>query len=367
MENNSNHEGYFLISLGEDTIGIEHYKTKGPEVEGEVLLRVSQKTLRRYSLQYKEDGKLKLLELQDRALDDQNTLVNSYSMHAQGDTIEFEFSSRGGKVNKITRTGGVNIVGLGVPPFAMYEKLIETFHQKEGEGMGFISPLTDALELKVKQVGEGKYLLHNSFIRNLAITVNANGELESVDGFGNAQLSFRAKRLDPTEGKAMMESWITDPALPLVQIVSPTKKESYPIGNAIISLTYGSPSTRGRKIFGGLIPFGKVWRTGADWATHIEFDKPLRFGEKIVDAGTYTLYTIPDPDHWQFLLNKQTGQWGVLYDEQHEVLRLSMETRKVPEICEQLSISVEEAGSRGAIVIRWDDVESKMLFDVIER
>jgi hypothetical protein len=364
MENTNHREGYFLISLDNDRIGLEHYRTNGPSVEGEVVLVVNQKTLRRYSLHFREDGKIERLEFQDRAMDDQGALINSFSMHAQGDTIDFEFSSQGGKANKVTKTGSANIVGLGIPPFAMYEKLMATFRSKGGEGLGFITPQTDSLELELEQTGKREFQMRHPSIRTVTISVNALGELENVDGFGIAQLSLKAKRLDPAEGKIMMKRWLEDPALPLVSIGSPPQKVSFQIGNATISLAYGRPFKRGRKIFGGLVPYDKVWRTGADWATHIEFDKPLQIGDKTVEAGKYTLYTIPEPGNWQFLLNKQTGQWGVIYDEQQEMLRAAMETRKMPETFEQLVIAVEETSSGGVIVIRWDDVESRMRFDL---
>ena len=77
-----------------------------------------------------------------------------------------------------------------------------------------------------------------------------------------------------------------------------------------ITVTYGRPYKKERKIFGGLEPYGKVWRTGADQATQITFEKDGTFGGKPVKAGTYTLFTIPNPDEWTIILNSQLGQWG---------------------------------------------------------
>ncbi|MFN4087302.1 MAG: DUF2911 domain-containing protein [Spirosomataceae bacterium] len=75
-------------------------------------------------------------------------------------------------------------------------------------------------------------------------------------------------------------------------------------------LTYGQPSKKGREIFGKLVPYGQVWRTGANEATTIEFKKEVTFGGKKVKAGTYSLFTIPGESEWTFILNSELGQWG---------------------------------------------------------
>src|SRR5436189_1888840 len=85
-----------------------------------------------------------------------------------------------------------------------------------------------------------------------------------------------------------------------------------------ISVTYGRPYKKGRDIFGGLEKYGKVWRTGADSATHITFKKDGTFGGKAVKAGTYTLFTIPNEKEWTIILNGELKQWGAFAYEQNK-------------------------------------------------
>src|SRR6476659_2856969 len=80
---------------------------------------------------------------------------------------------------------------------------------------------------------------------------------------------------------------------------------------ANLTITYGSPSVKGRKIWGGLVPYDKVWRAGANEATQIETDKDLVVEGKKLPAGKYSLYTIPGENEWQIIINSQTGQWGI--------------------------------------------------------
>ncbi|MEP7323731.1 MAG: DUF2911 domain-containing protein [Saprospiraceae bacterium] len=80
--------------------------------------------------------------------------------------------------------------------------------------------------------------------------------------------------------------------------------------NALLKVVYGAPSKKGRNVFGGLEPYGKVWRTGANEATEITFKKDVMFGDKSVKAGTYTLFTIPTEKEWTIILNSELHQWG---------------------------------------------------------
>lgn len=93
------------------------------------------------------------------------------------------------------------------------------------------------------------------------------------------------------------------------------------VGLTDIEIAYSRPSMKGRQIFGGLVPFGKVWRTGANAATKISFSTPVKLNDTDVAAGTYALYTIPGEDEWTIILNKGVGKSGTQYDEKEDVLR----------------------------------------------
>src|SRR5258706_9218742 len=93
-----------------------------------------------------------------------------------------------------------------------------------------------------------------------------------------------------------------------------------------ISVDYSSPRAKGRKIFGGLVPFDKEWRTGANDATTFVTDADLMVGDLHVPAGKYTLYTIPGETEWTIIINKQTGQWGTQYDEKQDLGRTKVQS-----------------------------------------
>jgi hypothetical protein len=123
-----------------------------------------------------------------------------------------------------------------------------------------------------------------------------------------------------------------------------------------ISVRYGRPYKKGRDIFGALIPYGKVYRCGADSATTITFDKDVLFAGKPVKAGTYTLFVIPNEQTWTIILNSQLGQWGAFdYDKykDKDVLQADLPVKKPDQVVEQLTINLPPSG----MIISWDNVE----------
>ncbi len=128
--------------------------------------------------------------------------------------------------------------------------------------------------------------------------------------------------------------------------LSPLDSVSAVLGQARIEVRYGRPSMRGRRIFGRLVPWGEIWRTGANEATHLRTTADLRLGETRLPAGHYTLWTVPTRDGWTLIVNEQTGQWGTQYDPQRDVARLSMRTERLRRPVETFTIGVE--GTEGA-------------------
>lgn len=95
---------------------------------------------------------------------------------------------------------------------------------------------------------------------------------------------------------------------------SPADSASGTVAGSMIKISYHSPSVKGRKIWGGLVPYDKVWRTGANEATIFTTSKDIQIGGKTLHAGKYSLYTIPGEKEWKFIFNSQTGQWGIKMD-----------------------------------------------------
>jgi hypothetical protein len=137
---------------------------------------------------------------------------------------------------------------------------------------------------------------------------------------------------------------------------SPVGVSRVMVGDAYFKVVYGRPHVRDRQVFGSLVPFGEVWRTGANEATEITVTEDIQFGDKPLSAGTYSLFTIPERNEWTVIINRQLGQWGsYAYSESHDVMRLRVPTRQTPQPVEIFTISFERLeDDRANMIIEWE-------------
>lgn len=145
---------------------------------------------------------------------------------------------------------------------------------------------------------------------------------------------------------------------------SPHVRAEWTVEGAMLSIEYGRPYMKGRKIMGGIVPYGQVWRTGADQATTLVASKTLQFGAVSVPAGTYTLFTLPGPDGWKLIINKQTGQWGTQYSAQQDLARIDMSVEKLPKPVEQLTIEINPQPGGGVLKVEWEHTRASVPFKV---
>lgn len=139
-------------------------------------------------------------------------------------------------------------------------------------------------------------------------------------------------------------------------IPSPRDSAFLKLDTNVVSVNYGRPSMRGRTIMGDLVPWNKVWRTGANQATHFKTSFDLMMDGVPVTRGTYTLWTIPSPDGWTLILNKQTGQWGTKYDETQDYARFPAKVEQLSTPVEQFTISLEPTGpASGVMKLMWEN------------
>ena len=138
--------------------------------------------------------------------------------------------------------------------------------------------------------------------------------------------------------------------------LSPSAKaECHFADGKTITVDYSSPRMRGRKIYPGLVPFGKVWRAGANEATTFVTDTDVVAGGKEVPAGSYTLFTIPNADKWTLIISKKTGEWGIPYPgESFDFARVEMKVSSLPSPLENFTIAFDHAGDGCTLRMDWE-------------
>jgi hypothetical protein len=138
---------------------------------------------------------------------------------------------------------------------------------------------------------------------------------------------------------------------------SPPGTAKATIDGATITIDYSRPSVKGRKIMGGLVPWGEVWRTGANEATTLTTDKAIEIGGLAVPAGKYTLFTLPGETEWKLIVNKQTGQWGTEYDQKQDLGRIALKKAATAGLVEQFTISLDKVAKGGVLKLAWENTE----------
>jgi len=136
---------------------------------------------------------------------------------------------------------------------------------------------------------------------------------------------------------------------------SPPAKAEVELKGKSVTIVYSRPSMRGRKIMGGLVPYGEVWRTGANEATSLKTAVDLEIGGAKVPVGSYTLYTLPSATAWKLIINKQTGQWGTEYDQSQDLARVDLAKTALSSPLEQFMIEFVKSGAGAAdLVLEWE-------------
>lgn len=136
---------------------------------------------------------------------------------------------------------------------------------------------------------------------------------------------------------------------------SPASSTSQQLKKAKVTISYSSPSVKGRKIWGELVPYGQVWRTGANEATTFEVDKDVKVQGKMLPAGKYALFTIPADGEWTIIFNKVAKQWGAYkYDQKEDALRVMAKPKKADTFSEKMTFAISK---KGVVSLNWENLQ----------
>jgi len=139
-----------------------------------------------------------------------------------------------------------------------------------------------------------------------------------------------------------------------------TARCSFPDGKKI-TVDYSRPSMKGRKIYGGLVPYDQEWRTGANEATTFVTDTDVMVGDHEVPAGSYTLFTVPGKDAWTLVISKKTGEWGIPYPgKDSDLVRAKMTRTTLSSPVEQFLISFDHAGNACTMHLDWETTRASV-------
>jgi hypothetical protein len=346
-------QGTFIVTLGRDTIAAERFRVGRARIDGEVVTRVRETVRRPYAITFDAEGSPIRLEFSTRRPTDTpaSPPLQTAAITITDDTIVMETKRNDSTVTRRIPAprGTVPLLGLSYASYAVLTRLAA----RSG---------VDSVEIPTWAVGAQRTDMF-SVVRVNADTMKIISPFATlyarVDAAGRI---LGAQALGSTFKVVVTRGPMTDltaiAMMPPIPQLSPRDTLRASIGGANLTVTYSRPMKRGRVLFGETVPWGEVWRTGANEATHFHTDKDLVIGGTPVPAGTYTLWTIPRPEGWTLIINKQTGQWGTMYDPAQDLARIPMHDEAPEARTEQLTISLEPGDAGAVLRLRWDDREA---------
>jgi len=367
--------GTFVSTLGVDTISVERYTRSGDKLEGDILYRVPNVRVVHYVADL-SDGRIKGMSVATRRVGSDPAAPPMFSMVALvGDTtatVEVQRSGRPDTVatGKRTFRGRASPSVPGLPAaYGLYEQIL-AYNPPPGR---------DSLTLAMIGAGAGpnaslSLLRRNRdtvvFVSSLApgwvelVSVDAGGRITGVDATATTVKTI-TRRVASLDFDALTKSWAAiETARGAAGPMSPRDTVRAAVGTANIEIAYSRPSKRGRTIWGGVVEWNKPWRTGANAATQFITSADLMFGNTLVPAGKYTLWSLPTPGGTKLIVNSQTGQWGTEYDQQRDFVRLDMTQTTLAQPVERFTLAVVPQGSGGVLKFSWDDREYSIPFRV---
>lgn len=363
----ASNEVAFITKLGSDTLAVETFTKTEHGIEAKVVLRSPSTVLTSYTLVQDELGGIQKMTAtrfaEASGFDGPGSFYQS--IEKEGDSLFTQYMTRGGELRSYKtkyQEGALPFIDMVHWPFELALNLAkneesDTVQQKMLSGnnisnfiiadLGGASktirhPSRGVMDVEVNNEGDLLLLDAAQTTRKLKVTREAGADINAI--------AERFLKLDK-EGKSFGS-------------LSGAITQEYTVQGATFKVEYGSPSRRGRDLFGGIVAWGERWRTGANRATHFSTSKDLMIGDLKVPAGDYTLFTIPEPDGGTLIINKQTGQNGRTYDESRDLGRVPMKLSTKNDNTESFTITVEEDGNDGTLNLIWGETVLSVGFTI---
>jgi hypothetical protein len=358
----------FIVTLGQDTVGAERYTRTDDRIEIHQVGR-SPRVLRRHYVFDLKNGAMTHVAL---VVTPPGSDAPTQSLDAKmdGDSLRGEIKTGSNPpVHSAVAMGTGTLMVGSSSPWACYESLMPALLKTKGDTLGgrmyFIGAGNTDRYLLTK-VGKDSVRISNTHQDVYVAKIDKKGRILGTRPVSGTQ-KFAITRVDNLDLDALVASYAArEQAGTGVGMLSPrdtVKVES--AGGAALMIDYSRPAKRGRTVVGGiLVPYGEVWRTGANAATQFRTDKPLDFGGTVVPAGFYTLWTLPTATGWKLIVNGETGQWGTAHKPEKDLYTMDMKVSTLPQVVERFTISVEPSATGGVLNLDWDTTRASIAFTV---
>jgi hypothetical protein len=340
----------FIIRLGHDTTAIERYVRTPQQLRAEAIQRSPSTMLHSLTLTFDARGAVTSGEWTVREPAAAQPATRRV-IRFQGDSAIVE-NTQGG-TSRTNRVPVAEAIPLAGPFYSPYE--LAMMRAVAGSAQGdrvLLLPNFAPVSIRVQRVGRDSISLDNQFGEPMRAHVDARGRLLHLKTPALATVE-RVRWVDLSrlaQGFAARDA----SGQGLGQL-SPRFAARRRIGAANIWLDYSRPGKRGRPVWGTLVPWGQVWRMGANDAAHFATDRTLQIGNVTVTPGTYTLFLLPNQNEWQLIINRATGMSGLDYEAAQDLGRVALNVSALERAVEAFTLEARSAANGGSLVVAWDN------------
>jgi hypothetical protein len=359
----------YVVRLGQDTSYFQWIVRNGNTVRMDVVERIPRVRLLRTALTQNPDGSLASLERRAYLPAQPNpTLMEEVVVRVVGDSTVIETTGSG----VATRHAGRGRGHFVITPFlaASYPVLAPYVPTRVGDSLvtqAFSAEFGDRI-VTIKRVATDTFTIYSKILGTVRVYLDEQRRARGFTGVGSS-INTDGARVPWVPVDSVLQAFVArERASGAVGAASPRDTARANISGTTLVVDYGRPAKRGRQVFGGIVPWNRVWRTGANLATHFTTDRALRFAEGELPPGRYTLWTLPTENGWTFIVNNQTNQWGTDHDPRFDRFRVPMKVTTLSEPVERFTILVEPAAGNalgGVMRLRWDTLEASVPFIVV--
>jgi Protein of unknown function (DUF2911) len=365
----------FLTMLGRDTISVESISRQGNKLTSDEVDRFPAVHLRHTVVDLNDDGSIRHLEMDIHAPSEpSNQRERKVVADVSGNNVHLVKTDSSGTVSRDFPTGGVLIVAHVPQMYSLYELYFAAALKRAAAiklaadssvllRQFYIDREFDRFPLGsvlIKPLDGGKAEIIHDWLSGTGVAVmDSAGDLLSYSG-ARTTYDVRVNRLSPSpDVKSIAERFEAIEAQSVnVKSLSVRDSVQAQIGNSILTVNYGRPLMRGRKLLGEVIPYDRIWRTGANEATQFTTSTPIKLAGMLVPAGKYTLFTTPHVNAVDLIVNKQTGEWGTDYDRSLFLGTVKINSEVLTTPVEELTISIVPSitagdNRHGTLVLEW--------------
>ena len=359
-------QGAFVIRLGQDTTAVEQYTRTDAKIETRQVGRAPRVLERLYTYEFAK-GEVTAFSM----------VVTPPGGGTPTQTIRATFAGDSARITTQSGTSPAQNTTVAFPAGSIIVANSSPWTSYESLAMRMIKDKRDSLRtsmlvlgsasptwVSLRRLGKDSVLVVNGRQDEYHLRVDQQGRILGVLPVAGTQ-KVSAERVAKLDLAALGASFAArEQAGAGMGTLSPRDSVITTVAGASLKIDYGRPGKRGRVIFGQVVPYGEVWRTGANAATQFRTDRALDFAGNVLPPGFYTLWTLPTASGWKLIVNSETGQWGTARKGDKDLFSVDMKVSTLPQVVERFTIGIEPSGEGGVLNLDWDTTRASVAFTV---